>query len=146
MLDELTLVDTNVLVYAHLEESEHNAACRTLLDQSQNGQQALAVTPQILLEFYTVVTNPQRVTTPFQPIEALDEIDRLLSLPGLALLPTPSDTVTRWIRLARQHPATGATIFDYQIVATMLGNGVTRIYTFDRAHFERFRQLEMLTP
>ncbi len=46
----------------------------------------------------------------------------------------------------RQHPVSGAGIFDVQLAATILGNGVARIYTFDRLHFERFDELEVLTP
>lgn len=55
MSDELALVDTNVLVYAFHRESEHHAACRTLLDQAQNGQIALCITSQVLAEFYAIV-------------------------------------------------------------------------------------------
>jgi len=46
--DELTLVDTNVIVYAFHQEAEHHAACRALLDQAQDGQLALCVVPQVL--------------------------------------------------------------------------------------------------
>jgi hypothetical protein len=31
-------------------------------------------------------------------------------------------------------------------VAAMLGNGVRRIYTFNRTHFEAFPEIEVLTP
>jgi predicted nucleic acid-binding protein len=32
------------------------------------------------------------------------------------------------------------------LVATMLGNGVRTIYTFNREHFERFDEIDVLTP
>ena len=146
MSDELALVDTNVLVYAFHRESEHHAACRTLLDQAQNGQIVLCITSQVLAEFYAIVTDPRRVAVPRQPEEALRAIGAVLAMPGLTLLPVPGDVVTRWAALVRRHPVTGGAIFDAQLAATMLGHGVLRLYTFDRSHFERFEELEVLTP
>ncbi len=40
----------------------------------------------------------------------------------------------------------GGRIFDVQLAATMLANGVRRIHTFNRSDFERFPDLEVLTP
>jgi predicted nucleic acid-binding protein len=40
----------------------------------------------------------------------------------------------------------GADIFDVQLVATMLANDVTRIYTYNRPDFERFGEVKILTP
>jgi len=67
-------------------------------------------------------------------------------MPGMTLLPTPADLVARWTNLARQHAVTRGAIFDLQLVAAMLGNEVRRIYTFDTEDFERFSELEVLTP
>jgi hypothetical protein len=69
-----------------------------------------------------------------------------LALPGLLLLPTPADPVAIWTELVRRRPVQGRAIFDLQLVATMLGNDVRRIYTFNRRDFEAFSELEVLTP
>lgn len=54
--------------------------------------------------------------------------------------------VTRWAELAETHSVTGADIFDLQLVATMLENGVRRIYTYNRSDFQLFNELEIVTP
>jgi len=41
---------------------------------------------------------------------------------------------------------TGGDVFDLQLAATMLANGVQRIYTFNVADFEGFTELVILTP
>jgi toxin-antitoxin system PIN domain toxin len=146
MSDDMALVDTNVLVYALYRESAHHERCRALLDQAQAGQIDLCVAPQNLAEFYAIVTDPRRVATPRQPAEALDVIDRILAMPGMTLLSMPNDVVQRWMALSRQRPALRGAIFDLQLVATMLGNGVRKIYTFDRSDFEPFGEIEVLTP
>lgn len=133
-------------MYAFYRECEHHERCRTLLDQSEAQQIGLCVAPQNLAEFYAIVTDPRRVALPRQPAEALDAIDRMLAMPGMILLPTPSDVVHRWMVLSRQHPVTRGAVFDLQLVATMLGNGIRKIYTFDRADFEPFDEIEVLIP
>jgi len=143
--DSPALVDTNVLVYALLPDVPEHAASRALLDRAQNGDASLCVTPQVFAEFYAVVTDSRRVTVPRQPAEALDAIRQYLTLPGLRLLPVP-DVVTRWVKLVEDHPVTRGAVFDRQLAGTMLGNGVTRIYTYNRPDFEVLEGIEALTP
>lgn len=146
MSADLAFLDTNVLVYAFQQGAPQHKASRHLLDEAQAGNQPLCISPQVLSEFYSVVTDPRRVTAPRQSAEALDAIEQVLLMSGMTLLPTPVDLVMRWIALVRQHAVTGGGIFDVQLVATMLANGVTRIYTFDQAHFTPFSQIQVLTP
>lgn len=101
---------------------------------------------QVLAELFAVVTDHRRVSQPRTPAEATAAIEFMLSRPGMILLPTPGGTVTRWLDLARREPVTGGGIFDVQLVATMLENGVRRIYTFNRSDFVRFIELDVVTP
>ena len=55
------LVDTNVLVYALDADAPHHAVARALLEAAREGSSSLYVTPQILCEFYSIVTNARRV-------------------------------------------------------------------------------------
>jgi uncharacterized protein len=146
MLADYAALDTNVLVYALFADAEHHRPARRLLDQAERDDADFCLTPQILTEFYAVVTNPRRVTQAKSPGEALDVIDAILSLPSITLLSVPIDIVTQWTRLLRQHPVTGADVFDVLLAATLRSHGITRIYTFNRADFERFDGLDVLTP
>jgi len=112
----------------------------------KRGKLSFASRRRILPNFYAIVTDPRRVATARQPADALDAIERMLAMPGMKLLPTPSDLVDRWIALARRRPVTRGAVFDLQLVATMLGNGVRKIHTFDRADFEPFDEIEVLAP
>jgi toxin-antitoxin system PIN domain toxin len=143
---DLALVDTNVLVYSLYQNAEHHQPASALLDQGQAGQLALCVTAQVLAELFAVITDRRRVNHPFSSHEARDIVQRVLAMPGMVLLPTPVDCVARWLSLVEQHPVRGGELFDVQLAATLLGNGVTRIYTYDRPHFERFTELDVLTP
>jgi len=69
----LAVIDTNILVYAADELSEFYEASRTLRDSEDL---ALAVTPQILMEFYAIITDPRRATSPRSGEEAKAEIEK----------------------------------------------------------------------
>ncbi len=144
--NDIALVDTNVLVYSLFRESKYHDASRSLLDLAQNGQKHLCTTPQNLAEFYAVVTNPRRVESPRTSAEALEMVGNYTSMSGLSLLQVPVDVINRWTELAGRHPVSGGAIFDVVLVATMLGNGVHRVYTFNRQDFEIFEEIEVLRP
>ncbi len=143
---EPLLLDTNILVYAVDASSEHHAASRTILERAHSPVAGLCVVPQSLAEFYSLVTNPKRVSSPQPPAEALATVESIVSLPGLEVLPVPLDVVARWVELCRVHPVKGAEIYDLQIVAVMLANGIRRICTFDKTDFESFSEITVETP
>jgi predicted nucleic acid-binding protein len=146
MSDDRCMVDTNVLVYSLYETDDRYEACMSLLERGQAGDVPLCVSSQILVELYAVITDPRRVTSDFLPNEALEAVSGILAMTNLTRLATPPDLVSRWIRLVEAHPVTRGAIFDVQLVATMLAAGVRRIYTYDKNHFERFEEIEVLTP
>jgi predicted nucleic acid-binding protein len=67
-------------------------------------------------------------------------------MPGVSLLPTPVDLVDRWLGLMRRRPVTRGAVFDVQLVATMLGNGIRKIYTLNDSDFRPFDEVEVLAP
>lgn len=145
---EFALLDTNVLVYGFDEQSEFHGACRRLLAcaAGHSSETRLCATPQVLAEFFAVVTNPRRVRNPRTAQEAAHVIEHMMALPNMNVLPIPVDIVSRWIALVRKLDLRGARVFDAQLAATCLANGVRRVYTYDRDHFELFSELEVVTP
>ena len=146
MSAEAALLDTNVLIYALDPKSPFHAESRALLESARLSDAALCVTPQIIGEFYSVVTDRRRVPQPRTSSEALDAIEQILALPGIALLPTPVDSVERWTKLARQHPLTGPAIYDLQLVATLQAYEVQTVYTYNRTDFDRYAEMRSLNP
>jgi uncharacterized protein len=142
---ESGVVDTNILVYALDVDVPQHAAARALLEAGRDPANTLYVTPQILGEFYAIVTNPRRVSKPRSATEAIAAaISDLLAY--VHVLPVPARTVDGWLDLLRRHPVTGGDVFDLQIAATMQANGVQRIYTFNTVDFSRFEELAVVTP
>jgi hypothetical protein len=140
------VIDANILVYAVDASAPQHAASRGLLEAIRNPAAVLYLTSQILCEFYSIVTNPRRVSAPLAPDEALEVISALLSLPGIRVLPTPARAVVDLMALLRRHPVTGGDVFDLQLVATMQANDVQRIYTFNTEDFVVFPELTVIAP
>jgi predicted nucleic acid-binding protein len=59
---ESGLLDANVLVYAINADAPQHRASRALLEAARDPSITLYVTSQILCEFYSLITNPRRVT------------------------------------------------------------------------------------
>lgn len=139
------IIDANILVYAMAVDAPQYARSRALLDAAHDDPGAsLYVTSQILCEFYSVVTNPRRVALARSTSDALQAITGFLAF--LHVLPIPARAVEGWMDLLRRRPVTGADVFDLQLVATMLANDVSRIYTYNGADFAAFPELAVITP
>ena len=146
MPDDRIAVDANVLVYALYRDAPQHATSRAFLERAQQGHLTLCFTSQTLAEFFSIVTSARRVSDAKTPQEAVGAIQSILSLPGATLLPVPADVTSRWLDLLSRHPVRAGAIFDLQLIATIMANGVERICTFNRQDFEGFPGLQVLTP
>jgi uncharacterized protein len=144
MPTEPGIVDANILIYAMDADAPQHAVSRALLEAAQQASLVLYVTPQILCEFYSIVTNPRRVPKPRTPADACQALSRLLGF--LQVLPVPPQTFHFLLDLLNQYPVTGGDVFDLQIVATMRANAVHKIYTFNTSDFDRFAGLSVVAP
>lgn len=50
------------------------------------------------------------------------------------------------ISLLKKYDIKKQEIFDTQLVATMLSNGVRRIYTFNKEDFKKYKEIKVITP
>ena len=138
------LLDTNVLIYASDKTSLFHGVCRELRAGGTTGRHALCVTPQVLLEYVAVVTNPRRVVAPRTPAEAWAEVGKLRCAFAVILhAPTYLDKLEQ---LATILQPKGAEVFDLSIAATMLAAGINEIYTYDSAVFGKVPGLVVRTP
>jgi len=143
---ESAFVDINVLVYAAYQDSPHHGASRALIEEAQRGELQRCLAPQVLMEFYAVVTNPRRVSQPRPPQEAVGAMNAEVESPGFLLFPVPADLIAQGIGLIQRSPVAGAAVYARQLAATMLGHGVRRIYTSNTWDFQQIPEIEALTP
>ena len=79
-------VDTNLLVYAHREDSSWHETAYARLAELAEGRGPWAIPWPCLHEFLAIVTHP-RIYHPSTPLEiALDQVEAWLESPSLVLL------------------------------------------------------------
>lgn len=141
---DLALLDTNILVYAEQRRQPQHEAAKMLRDRALRGEIPACISPQVLSEFFAVIT--RFGGAPLSPQEAVDEVKKYYRAKRLIKIYPGTNIIERVLALLEAHPVTGLNIHDLHLVATMLENGVTRIYTFNVRHFAPFSEIEVLTP
>ena len=143
--DDEVLFDTNILVYAHDLESQNYQKAKELHDAVNEGVLNAAITPQNLLEFYSVVTNQAKSKKADSPKEAIAEIKKSLIAPLYIMVPLGIE-LEIVLRLIKDNNLRCRKIFDVYLVATMLSNGIGTIYTANERDFEMFSEIKAINP
>lgn len=138
-------IDTNLLVYAHREDSPFNARAAECIATLAEERTSWAIPWPCLHEFFAIVTHP-RIYAPPTPRElALDQIDAWLESPSLSLL---AETDSHWAELRALivggHLG-GPQVHDARIAALCLQHGVQTLWSADR-DFSRFPRLSVANP
>ena len=144
--ERIGLVDTNILVYRADQDSAFHLPSINLINRGLRGDISLCLAPQNLTEFYAVMTNPKRVTNPITPVAARVEIERYLQSQNIRKIYQTADLMPKLLELINKYPPTRQQIFDLQLIATMLVNDITRIYTFNAKHFQPYQEIEVIVP
>ena len=137
-------VDTNILVYAHREDTpEHERALRALrtLDAAALGW---AVPWSCVHEFFGVVTHPRIYDRPSTVAEAFAAIDDLSTM-GARLLSESSAHRQILGRICEQSGFVGPRVHDARIAAICIGHGVSELWTADR-DYSYFPELKTRNP
>lgn len=145
-ISKASLVDTNVLVYAADETSQFHQISRSLRDKALRGDIRLCIFPQILYEFFAIITDPRRVTNPRSRDEAILEIGKYYNTEQIIKMYPGPDVIDITIDLLKRYDVKRQEIFDLQLVASMLSNGVSRVFTFNHEHFKKYKEIEALEP
>lgn len=142
----IALLDTNILVYAADKSSPFYQNSLLLREKGLKGEISLCICPQILTEFFAIVTDSKRVSKPRTQKDALVEIEKYLSSKNILKIYPGPEIFERMIDLLKKYKITKQKIFDLQLVATMLCNDITQIYTHNKSDFLKFKEITVLSP
>jgi toxin-antitoxin system PIN domain toxin len=138
-------VDTNVLVYAHREDSPFHEAAARRLSQLAESSASWVIPWPCLHEFLAIATHP-RIYNPPTPLGlALEQVDAWLEAPTLVLLSESDQHWPALRALADAGQVTGARMHDARIAALCLQHGVRELWSADR-DFSRFGGLTVVNP
>ena len=139
-------VDTNLLVYAHREDSPFHQRAAACVAGLAEDRATWAIPWPCLYEFASVATNPRiwRASAS-SPRQAWDQIEAWLGSPTLRLL-GETDGFSALLARFLTHPRVrGPVVHDARVAALCLAHGVEALLTRDR-DFSLFGELLTRNP
>jgi toxin-antitoxin system PIN domain toxin len=138
-------IDTNLLVYAHREDSEWHAVAKSCLVDLANSGNSWAIAWSSLHEFFAIVTHPRIYSPPTPQATAFESIKAWQNSPGLHLLHEGPGYLDKLERLCVKARIVGGKVHDARIAAICLNHGVAELWTADR-DFSLFPELNTRNP
>ncbi len=138
-------VDTNILVYAHREDSAWHASAFDRMAELAEGRALWAIPWPCVHEFLAVVTHPRIYAPPTPLNKSLDQVEAWLESPSASVL---SETEGYWTELramVEAGKAAGGQVHDARVAALCRLHGVRELWTADR-DFGRFPGVKVTNP
>ncbi|MCI0331690.1 MAG: PIN domain-containing protein [Planctomycetes bacterium] len=137
------LLDTNVLCRLAERGHPHHGVAESAVTKLRNEQHELCLVPQVLYEYWVVVTRPIAENGLGMPLpDAVEAID--FCLDQFTLLRDERGIFSLWRELVRQHEVKGKSAHDARLVAAMKRHGLEHLLTFNVADFQRYEGIELL--
>lgn len=138
-------LDTNLLVYAHREDSPWHAPAAESVARLAEGRAAWAIPWPCLHEFLAIVTHPRIYVPPTPLTRALDQVSAWLESPTLVPLAEGRAYWETLEKLLTRGRVAGPQVHDARVAAICLAHGVRELWTADR-DFSRFPSLQVRNP
>lgn len=138
-------VDTNLLVYAHREDSPwHEPALKVMMGLA-DGAALWGIPWPCVHEFLAIVTHPRIYRPPTPMPVAIATLQAWMKSSTLRFLGESPDHLDRLEHLVRNSKAVGPMVHDARIAAICLSHGVRQFWSADR-DFSRFPSLKIKNP
>ena len=138
-------VDVNVLLYASDQTSpRHDDATRFLLNRASDPE-LFCIAWLTLMAYIRISTHPGIFSHPLSPVEALENVGSLLSLPRVRVLSDDEGFLGMYRDVTSRLAERGNLVPDAHLAALLLQHGARKIYTAD-SDFHKFEFLEVKNP
>jgi uncharacterized protein len=138
-------IDTNLLVYAHREDSPWHDAAFARIAELAESRSPWAIPWPCLHEFLAIVTHPRIYAPPTPLADALDQVAAWMEAPSVVLLSEADGYWPMLREVLSTARAVGAQTHDARIAALCRFHGIQELWTADR-DFGRFPELVVRNP
>jgi toxin-antitoxin system PIN domain toxin len=138
-------VDTNILVYAHRQDSEWHEKAEPTVRELAEGVAAWAIPWPCVHEFLAITTHPRIFRTPTPVLAALDQIEAWFESPSLVTLTEDEGYWATLRTLMGQARVDGPRVHDARVAALCLSHAVRELWSADR-DFSLFPALRVRNP
>lgn len=144
IISDPLLIDTNVLVYAHNQDSSFHKQSLSLVKAAIAREFRGVLAEQNLLEFYSIITDKKRVFKPLPAIKAQEILEDYLKLPLEVIYPN-GETIKILSMLCQQYKIKNGQVFDAYLAATMLSHQINHIVTANVKDFKSFIEIKTIS-
>lgn len=138
-MKEISLIDTNILVYAYdSSEGLKHQKSRKLIEECFEGIKKFAVSNQILAEFFYVMS--KKMESPLNLLEIYEILEEIIEVDNWKKIDYNYNTVIKTVKSKPKH------FWDSLIAETMKENGIQKIYTENTRHFEKIPGITVVNP
>lgn len=145
MSGTLIAVDTNILVYAHDQDSPWHERARTCVRDLAESAATWAIPWPCVHEFLAVVTHAKIMRRAGAMADALEQIEIWMESPSLQMLGEMQGHWRELKSIILQGRLTAGQVHDARIAAICREHGVTQLWTADR-DFTRMAGLKTRNP
>ncbi len=138
-------IDSNLLVYAHREDSPWHAAAFDRVVQMAEGRTPWAIPWPCIHEFLAIVTHPRIYSPPTPLAKAIDQVEAWLESPSLVLISESEEYWPGLRTILQAGRVCGPQVHDARVAALCQQHGVTELWSADR-DFGRFPGLIVRNP
>jgi uncharacterized protein len=138
-------LDTNLLVYAHREDSPWHDAAHSRLRALAEGRVPWAIPWPCLHEFLAIVTHPRIYAPPTPLAAALEQVEAWLESPSLVLLSETEGYYPTLRSCLETGRVVGPQVHDARVAALCRLHGIRKLWSADR-DFGRFPELTVHNP
>lgn len=140
----MILLDVNILVYAHREETEHHNECLRFLESALDGPSSVGLSELVLSGALRILTHPKIFSPPTPLAKAMEFVSALRNHPNVTLISPGDRHWDLFTSLCRISDARGNLVSDAYHAALAMESGCEWITT-DR-DFARFPGLQWRPP
>ena len=139
------LIDTNIWLRTVQRESPHHALAVDALAALLGRGDAVCITAQNVIEFWSVATRPAAANGMGWSVQMVqEEIGQIQA--QFPLLDETADVFGHWVSLVTAAQVIGRRVHDARLVAVMLTHGITHLLTFNHHDFRQFPMITVITP
>ena len=135
-------LDTNILVSAIDTTRVNHKKAIELLEKIKKEEFQAYISTQVIGEFYVSLTRSTRgINSPLTSLEAKIEVEKMLSSKLFIVLSVTGNIIKKAVSLCAEKKIKGLKFWDVVIVATMLENEISTIFTENLEDFKKFEDL-----
>ncbi|MFH1049635.1 MAG: type II toxin-antitoxin system VapC family toxin [bacterium] len=139
----ISLIDTNVIVYALDKESQYHIKSKDIFENAMNGVIKAVIADKSLFELFAIITDEKRVNNPVSVSKATEIIELILDS-SIGILYSSESSLTKTLEMSKKYKIKKQNIFDLVLIGIMLSNNIKQILTYNKKDFAQIKEIELI--